>query len=169
MVIQVAQMKDILKLQSFQKVKSLILSLMSFRKIAWSTMMSTYPKIYSLSSIIRRPTSAHKITIDSITASEQLPESRAVVIATTTGKQHDQEQSSPQQRLNDVHCVTSLTKQRSSTRAEARYLEMELLNPQDLSFPPVDHNGQQKNIGINQDYDPIRHLSIGKSNRVIHP
>ncbi|KAG1111392.1 hypothetical protein G6F42_015048 [Rhizopus arrhizus] len=51
-----------------------------------------------------------------------------------------QEQSSSQLNLNDVRCVTSLTKQRSSTRAEDCHLEMELLNPQDLSFPPVDDN-----------------------------
>ncbi|OAD66394.1 hypothetical protein PHYBLDRAFT_175204 [Phycomyces blakesleeanus NRRL 1555(-)] len=115
---------------------------------------------------------------------------------------HDQEQSSLQQHLNDVHCVISLPKwrllyfralglptklapyrsdtvypamiatmlsqyeyvlicdksnirvsgspQRSSTRAEDRYLEIELLDPKDLSFPPVDHDdhfvGQQFDV-----------------------
>ncbi|KAI9483107.1 MAG: hypothetical protein EXX96DRAFT_599675 [Benjaminiella poitrasii] len=63
---------------------------------------------------------------------------------------HDQEQLSSQQHLNDGHCITSRTKRHSSTRAEDRYLEMELLDPKDLSFPLVDHDdyfvAQQFNV-----------------------
>ncbi|KAI9495932.1 hypothetical protein BDB00DRAFT_869847 [Zychaea mexicana] len=63
---------------------------------------------------------------------------------------NNQEQSSSQQHLNDSDCITSLTKRCSSTRAEDRYLEMELLDPKDLSFPPMNHDNhfvaQQFNV-----------------------